>query len=143
VESVILEVKLGNKKYIFSFSFLFNLPFILLFSPYRKFESVIIENKEYKMYIVESVFSQAIGYRFRSPQDLEENEIMLFKFKNDNEYSFWMKNVYFPIKLCSVDFDFSSTNCIIMQPNRNEKHKISGNSIIEFPIFINERFNNP
>lgn len=95
------------------------------------------------MYIVESVFSQAIGYRFRSPQDLEKNEIMLFKFKNDNEYSFWMKNVYFPIKLCSVDFDFSSTNCIIMQPNRNEKHKISGNSIIEFPIFINERFNNP
>jgi uncharacterized membrane protein (UPF0127 family) len=134
-----LEVKLGNKKYIVSFSFLLNLPFLILFNPYRKHENIIIENKEYKMYIVESIFSQMIGYRFRSPQDLEENEIMLFKFKKENEYSFWMKNVYFPIKLCSVDFDFSSTNCIIMQSNRNEKHKINGNNIIEFPFLSNDQ----
>jgi len=134
-----MEVEIGDKKFIVSFSFLLNLPFLLFFNPYRKYENIIIENKEYKMYIVESIFSQMIGYRFRSPQDLEENEIMLFKFKKENEYSFWMKNVYFPVKLCSVDFDFSSTNCIIMQSNRNEKHKINGNNIIEFPFLSNDQ----
>lgn len=125
---------MGDKKFIVSFPFLLNLPFLLIFNPYKKHKKIIIENKEYKMYIVESIFSQMIGYRFRSPDDLEENEIMLFKFKKENEYSFWMKNVYFPIKLCSVDFDFSSTNCVIMQPNKTEKYKINGNSIIEFPL---------
>ena len=130
-----MEVKLLGKKFIVSISFLFNLPFLVLFNPYRKFENVIIENKEYKMYIVESIFSQAVGYRFRSPSDLEENEIMLFKFNKENEYSFWMKNVYFPIKLCSMNLDENIThNCLVMQPNKNEKHKISGHSIIEFPM---------
>lgn len=133
-----MEVKIANKKYIISFSFLLNLPFLILFSPYRKFEIVVLDNKEYKMYIVESIFSQAIGYRFRSPQDLEENEIMLFKFRNENEYSFWMKNVYFPIKLCSMNLDENIThNCLVMQPNKSEKHKISGNNIIEFPQISN------
>jgi len=133
-----LEVNVFGKKYILSFNFILNLPFIILFNPYRKFEKVIIENKEYKMYIVQSIFSQMIGYRFRSPYDLEDNEIMLFKFKKEEEYSFWMKNVYFPIKLCSINIDENITqNCLVMQPNKNQKYKISGNNIIEFPQFSN------
>lgn len=129
-----MKVKIGDKNFIVSFSFLLNLPFLILFNPYKKHEKIIIENKEYKMYIADNLFSQMIGYRFRSPDDLDENEIMLFKFNKKNEYSFWMKNVYFPIKICSFDFDSSLTNCIVMQPNKNEKNKINGNNIIEFPL---------
>ncbi len=92
------------------------------------------------MYIADNIFSQMIGYRFRSPNDLNENEIMLFKFKKNKEYSFWMKNVYFPIKICSFDFDtFTLNNCLIMEFNNCKKCKISGNSIIEFPLLSNVR----
>lgn len=132
-----MEIEIQNKKYIFSFSFLLNLPFIIFFNPYKKHENVIIGNKKYKMYIADNIFSQMIGYRFRSPENLEENEIMLFKFKKGNEYSFWMKNVYFPIKICSCSFNFDNLileNCLIMNSNNCKKCKIKGNSIIEFPL---------
>jgi uncharacterized membrane protein (UPF0127 family) len=134
-----MEVNIGNKKYIVSFSFILNLPFLLLFNPYKKHEKIIIENKEYKMYIADNIFSQIIGYRFRSPNDLEENEIMLFKFKKEKEYSFWMKTVYFPIKVCSFDLEnLILENCLIMDSNNCKKCKIKGNNILEFPFSSSE-----
>lgn len=138
-----MEVELFNKRFILSFNFILNLPFILLFNPYRKSEFIFIDNTKYKMYIADNFISQCIGYRFRSPDDLEENEIMLFKFKKEKEYTFWMKNVHFSIKLCSINFDDNSlSNCLIMQSKNCCKYKISGKNIIEFPLFTNERFNN-
>jgi uncharacterized membrane protein (UPF0127 family) len=138
-----LEVKIRDKKFIVSFSFILNLPFLLLFNPYRKHQKIMIENKEYKMYVVDNIFSQIIGYRFRSPNDIKENEIMLFKFKKENEYSFWMKNVYFPIKLCSCSFDLDNLfleNCLTLDSNNCKKCKIKGNNILEFPLSTEHNF---
>ena len=43
-------------------------------------------------------------------ESLDKSQAMLFEFKEENEYGFWMKNMKFPIDMIWLDEDFKITD---------------------------------
>ncbi len=72
----------------------------LLFSKVKKTE-VSINNETFKVEIADSDKEQQIG--LSETKKLAENKGMLFVFNRPDYYSFWMKNMNFPIDIIYIN----------------------------------------
>lgn len=75
--------------------------FMFLFPFAKKTSEVLVGGVKVKAEIADNPLTQTKGLMFHKP--LAEDEGMLFKFRHENYYAFWMINVSFPIDMIWID----------------------------------------
>lgn len=93
-----------DKDYLFYGAVLLLLVFFLVIglTPGKsKQNRVCFENHCFKVELATTVQEQARGLMFR--EGLETNRGMLFVFKQENKYGFWMKNMLFPLDIIWIN----------------------------------------
>lgn len=76
---------------------------LVVFLLFRKSSNVCFENKCINADVMDNQAERSLGLMFR--ESLKEGNGMLFIFDNSDRYSFWMKNVKFPIDIIFVNED--------------------------------------
>lgn len=128
-------VTLFGKSFIISLFFIIMLPFMLISNPYSKYEIITVDNHTVKAYIADDAISRSIGYMFRDPGDIAEDEGILFVYDKPVDEQFWMFNVHFPITLHTLsknsDGSYSTISHITMPSNNSEKYAVHGQYFLE------------
>ena len=109
---------------IFLFLIILSLFFVNLDKQNNKNPTIIIENKTFLLDVAKSAREQEIG--LAKYNKLPQNMAMLFPFSNYGYYSFWMKNMKFPIDIIYIKDD-KIVDIFTNVPNpksENEKLKI-------------------
>jgi len=103
----------------------------------KKQSQVCFDNYCFDVEIAQTAIQRVKGLMFR--KRLEKNQSMLFVFGEEKKYSFWMKNVLFPLdiiwldankKVVFVSYDNQPCNhskCIAIKPNKNAKYVLEIN----------------
>ncbi|MGC9057806.1 MAG: DUF192 domain-containing protein [Candidatus Micrarchaeia archaeon] len=112
---VCIHVK-GRKFIVSPLLFVF-LPFLYFCGPYNKRRRFRFGRATVHAYIADNFFSRAIGYMFRDPKDIPDDEGILFVYDKPVQASFWMLDVHFPIDLYVLDDRFRP-----VAKTRLEKH---------------------
>jgi uncharacterized protein len=88
------------KKIIVLFSVVIIIILIAICS-FPKTGSVCLEEKCFEVEVVSNDKKRALGLMFR--ESLDQNKGMLFVFKEEDNYSFWMKNMEFPLDIIWIN----------------------------------------
>ncbi|MDO8460841.1 MAG: DUF192 domain-containing protein [bacterium] len=96
--ALLLIIVVGSK---FAMDYLANNP-----NPFIKIPTAAINNQTFKLFIAKSAKEKEIG--LSGKDSLSQDYAMYFSFEKPDYYSFWMKNMKFPI-----DMIFLSNNRIV------------------------------
>ena len=110
--------------FVFFVLIVLSLFFVNLERQNNKNPTVIIENKTFLLDVARSAQEQEVG--LAKYNKLPQNMAMLFPFKTSGYYSFWMKNMKFPIDIIYIKDD-KIVDIFANVPNpksENEKLKI-------------------
>ncbi|MGC8923927.1 MAG: DUF192 domain-containing protein [Candidatus Micrarchaeia archaeon] len=111
-------VCIKGRSYLVTPLFLLFLPIVYFFSPCNgQRKSITVNGRLLSVYIADNFFSRAIGYMFRDPKDIPDDEGILFVYDKPVQASFWMLDVHFPIDLYVLDDRFRP-----VAKTRLEKH---------------------
>lgn len=69
--------------------------------PFTKTPTITIKNKEFKLYTANTAKEKELG--LSEKKSMPENYGMVFPFGQDSYYSFWMKNMKFPIDILFIN----------------------------------------
>lgn len=69
--------------------------------PFAKTPTATVKNKEFKLYIAKTPKEKEVG--LSDKKSIPENYGMIFPFGQDSYYSFWMKNMKFPIDILFIN----------------------------------------
>ncbi len=112
----------------------------------NKYPTIIIENKTFLLDVAKSAQEQEIG--LAKYNKLPQNMAMLFPFSNYGYYSFWMKNMKFPIDIIYIKNN-KIVDIFTNVPNpksENEKLKIyisksKANYVLEINANLSKKYN--
>ncbi len=127
-------VSLFGKSFVVSLLFILMLPLLLISSPYSKHEYIKVGNRTIKAYIADNAISRSIGYMFRDPADVEDDEGILFVYDKPVDESFWMFNVHFPILLHTLketEDGYAIVKTARLTPHSVNATNVSGRHFLE------------
>ncbi len=114
----------------------------------RKQRQVCFNDHCFDVEMAETPVQRAKGLMFR--KKLKNNQGMLFVFKTEKEYDFWMKNVSFPLDIIWLNNNkqvvfispdtqpCNNSKCIAIRPNANAKYvlEINGGLVKEIGLKV-------
>jgi len=114
-------------------------------SVFKKNAIVTIDNQSFNVSIANSEKDREIG--LSETKSLDQNQGMLFLFNNPGYYSFWMKNMKFPIDIIFINNDQIVTihdNAQIIKAQENPMLYTptqSSDKVLEIQAGISEKYN--
>ncbi len=88
----------------------------------RKTPQVSVNGETFKVEVADNDTEKQIG--LSEKEDLKENEGMIFVFENPGMYSFWMKEMNFPIDIVYINGDKVTTVIPNAQPPVSENDEL-------------------
>lgn len=120
-----------GKQYKVTPLFLFLFPFIVLSNIFSSHKQISVNGKTFNAQIADNFISRALGYMFRDPHDVKDNECILFVYDNPTTVSFWMLDVHFKIDLCVLDENNTIVKRVKMYPHSLVRHTVVGRRFLE------------
>ena len=114
-------------------------------SVFKKTAIVTIDNQSFNVAIAGSEKEREIG--LSETKSLDQNQGMLFLFNNPGYYSFWMKNMKFPIDIIFINNDQIVTvrdNAQIIKAQENPIFYTptqSSDKVLEIQAGLSEKYN--
>jgi uncharacterized membrane protein (UPF0127 family) len=114
-------------------------------SVFKKNAIVTIDNQSFNVSIANSEKDREIG--LSETKSLDQNQGMLFLFNNPGYYSFWMKNMKFPIDIIFINNDQIVTihdNAQIIKAQENPMLYTptqSSDKVLEIQAGLSEKYN--
>ncbi len=90
--------------------------------PFKNYPTVIIGNHKFKASIADSQKEREIG--LSETKSLSQNQGMIFLFEKPDYYSFWMKNMKFPIDIIYINNDQIVTIQNNAEPIKDQENPI-------------------
>lgn len=91
-------------------------------SIFKKTATITIKEKEFNPEVAETPEEKQIGLSQRN--SIDENEGMIFKFEKPDYYSFWMKNMRFPIDIIFIKENKITTIYKFVDPPKTENESL-------------------